>query len=195
MTLLKYKNVLITGGAGGGITTAQAIAAATDLPVHTGDLASLSQVYEAIHLADVLEHCPCPYEILIRVRSLLAPGGIVVARGPLENQVNLFQWSVKLSRLLRSRLRWIHRTIITPYHLVLFSLEGWKSLLRRAGFLSINEWVHELHWPAPEKFSLRLASLIKATSILLSKSTLGRQFYMGNRVLSVLTANHSMSTV
>ncbi len=169
--------------------TADAVSQATGIKVHAGALSDMEGRYYAVHLGDVLEHSPRPLSLLLAVRRLLRPGGLVIARGPLENQANLFQQTVRLSRLLRASLRELPPISMPPYHLVLFTYAGWNALIRRGGLRAVHERVYELHWPVPERFILRPRSILKELSLVLSGTGLGCRFRMGNRVLSVLTAN------
>ena len=170
--------------------TAEKTAAATGVPVHAGSLESLverGRRYDVIHFADVLEHCPRPLELLAPVRALLAPGGLVMARGPLQNQHTLFQQTLRLQRLARAWLGRLAPLETPPMHVVLFTRAGWHALLRRAGLAVQEERFYEVHWPAPERFSPRPVWLVKALSLLLSRSPVGRRLELGDRVVSTLS--------
>lgn len=168
--------------------TAQIAAQVTAVRVHAGELEALEKKYDVIHLADVLEHSPTPLEFLLRLRQALAPNGLMVVRGPLEGQVNLFQRAMQFSRVIRGFLSGgLLPTLMPPYHLVLFTYAGWNALLNRSRMHLLHQEVYESHWPAPEQFELRLISLAKEMSLLLSRSRLGRHLRLGNRVISVLT--------
>jgi SAM-dependent methyltransferase len=169
-------------------STADAVSQATAARVHAGDVDALGGQYDAVHLADVLEHCARPEDLLRRLLRLLAPGGLLIARGPLENQLNLFQQAVRLSRLTRGCLRELPPTTMPPYHLILFTLAGWKALFDRCGMRVLHEEVYEWRWPAPEQFTLRPVSVMKGLSLMLSRSRLGQRRRMGNRVVSILAA-------
>lgn len=169
--------------------TARAMATLIGIPVSHGELRALSGRFDVVHVADVLEHSPRPLDLLLRIRSLLPRGGFVIARGPLENQANLFQLVLRLSRLARNGARLVSTTEQSPYHLILFTLTGWHRLIRRAGFRVSQERVYELHWPAPERFTLQPVAIVKELSLVISRSRPLRAFRLGNRVISVLTAN------
>lgn len=169
-------------------STADAVSQVTAAKVHAGELDALGGQYDAVHIADVLEHCARPEDLLLRLRRLLAPGGVLIARGPLENQLNLFQQTVRLSRLTRACLRELPPTTMPPYHLILFTLAGWKALFDRCGMRVLHEEIYEWRWPAPERFTLRPVSVLKELSLMLSRSRLGQSRRMGNRVVSILAA-------
>lgn len=166
--------------------SAEVAARGTGLRVHAGPLASLSGGYDAIHLADVLEHSPRPIGLLREAVSLLAPEGVVLLRGPLENQVNLFQRVMRLRRQVLGRLRPPPPTEMPPYHVNLFTLAGWRALTSSASLVSISERVYEIHWPAPERFAPTLVSATKAASLLLTATPLGHRLALGNRVVTFL---------
>jgi SAM-dependent methyltransferase len=153
--------------------------------VHSGALTSLTPGYDAIHLADVLEHLPRPVELLTTMAHLLVPGGIVVARGPLENQGNLFRSLVVLSRSARARLGRVSPISMPPYHVVLFTAAGWRALLARATLSVQRQEIYEVRWPAPSNGGLRPIKVAKTLSLLVSASPLGRRWRFGNRVISL----------
>ncbi|HEX2570586.1 MAG TPA: methyltransferase domain-containing protein [Polyangia bacterium] len=170
--------------------TAEKAAAATGATVHAGSLESLvarGLRYDLIHFADVLEHCPRPIGLLAPARALLASEGLVIARGPLQNQPTLFQQTLRLQRLMRARLGRLAPLEAPPMHVVLFTRAGWHSLIRRAGFALQEEQFYEVHWPAPERFTPRPVWLIKALSLALSRSPVGRYWELGDRVVSTLS--------
>jgi SAM-dependent methyltransferase len=159
---------------------AAAAALASGLNVHSGPLSAIGQKYDAIHLADVLEHSPDPLALLCDATKLLEAGGVLLARGPLENQLNVFQLALKLKRLA-SRAP----TEMAPYHVILFTLAGWRQLLVRARLEIVSERVYEIHWPAPEQFQPRPISLTKSVSLLVSASPIGKALRLGNRVVTL----------
>jgi SAM-dependent methyltransferase len=164
--------------------TANALAAKTGRPVHSGRLSDVPGRYELVHLADVLEHSPAPVELLREAVRRVAPGGVLCARGPLEAQRNVFDSAMRVRRALRSR--WAPaRAELPPWHLCLFSLSGWHQLLERAGLSIVEEQVTEVWWPIqPTDSSFR--GLTKRASMTLSASWLGRRIRLGNRVVSVV---------
>jgi SAM-dependent methyltransferase len=168
--------------------TAEVTAERTGLPVHAGPLDALAGGYDVVHLADVVEHHPSPVDLLSAARDRLAPDGVLVARGPLENQDNLFQTVVRSNRVLLRRLGRARPIEIPPWHVTQFTLRGWRALLARAGLRPIDERVYEISWPAPESLSLRPAALLRRLSRTVSGLAPGRALHLGNRVVSVLAA-------
>lgn len=166
--------------------SARVAADVTGRPVHAGPLDRLAGRYDVIHMADVLEHSPTPAVLLAQAISRLAPDGLVALRGPLENQANLFQRAMRLRRQIRSRWAPPPPSEAPPYHVNLFTLRGWHALLARSGLVTVAERVYEIHWPAPERFAPTAISLVKAASLALTGTPLGRRLALGNRVTTLL---------
>jgi hypothetical protein len=110
----------------------------------------------------------------------------LIARGPLQNQRTLFNLALRARLTLKQRLGRAAVREEAPMHVVLFSLAGWRHLLRRARLTVITESLSELHWPAPERPDLSLKSLIKEASLRVSRSLAGRRLELADRVISVL---------
>ncbi len=77
--------------------------------------------FDAIVMADVIEHFSDPLEALIKIRTILKPDGILCIATPDINSV--------LSRLLKAKWWGIRKS-----HLVYFSRRTMKKMLDRAGF-------------------------------------------------------------
>jgi SAM-dependent methyltransferase len=169
-------------------TTAKLAADATGLPIHSGALSSLTEHYELTHLADVLEHVTDPFAMLVEARRRLTPDGLVIARGPLEQQPSLFQQAVRWQRTIRSRLLGARPMETAPWHISQFTLRGWTALIERAGLRVVEERLYETRWPAPDSFSVRPLSLVKTVSCAASASPIGKRLKLGSRVVSWLAA-------
>lgn len=174
--------------------SAQRTAEITGVPVHAGSLATAPGPYQVVHVADVLEHTPRPFEVLLQMQRLLAPTGRLVARGPLEAQPTLFRRVVRWQRLVRSRLGRVAAVTMPPWHLILYSLRGWRAMLARAGLRTLEEHRHEFHWPGPETFEPRPIWLVKHASVLASRSRLGQRLLLCDRAVSLLAARDSAAT-
>ena len=123
----------------------------TGLPVLTveGALAK-GACADVLHLGDVLEHLTDLDRELPRILSLIKPGGLLLAQGPLEANGNLFTWTLRLARSMRGR----PPIEMPPYHVVLATVEGQWALFRRFGLTAVEERVTEVSWPAPSRLSL-----------------------------------------
>jgi hypothetical protein len=106
---------------------------------------------DVLHLGDVLEHLTEMETEMPRILSLLKPGGLLLAQGPLEANGNLYTWILRLARWPRR-----HELIeMPPFHVTLATLRGQRALFRRFGLTTVEERVSEVWWPAPDRVSLR----------------------------------------
>ena len=175
-------------------TTAKIASAASGVTVHAGELGSLVGRYDVVHLADVLEHSPVPAELLRSAASLLGSDGVVLARGPLQNNRTVFNWALQWSRTARRALGPLPKLDAAPLHLVLFTYAGWRELIDRCGMEVVDERVYELHWPAPERLTPSFKSITKEISLRLTRTRIGRHLKMGDRVVTVLRPRRGVSS-
>ncbi len=144
---------------------------------------------DVLHLGDVLEHLTDLNHQMPEILSLIKPGGLLIAQGPLENNSNLYTWVVRsLHKFRRKR-----RIEMAPYHVLLATAKGQRSLFCRFGLEEIEFQVHEVAWPAPDTISLsvlktpRLAGLYALRRISQMISTYcftemgNRYFYIGRK--------------
>ena len=145
---------------------------------------------DILHLGDVIEHltdldCQMP-----EIVKLVRPGGLVVAQGPLEANLCLFTLLVRFTRALRRE----RRTEMAPYHVLLATAKGQRSLFQRLGLREIEYQISEVAWPAPARLSLadiwrlRSITLFVLRRVSQAISALGfaqmgnRYFYVGQRI-------------
>lgn len=122
----------------------------TGLPVLTAeDALERGSFADVLHLGDVLEHLTDIEREFPRVLSLLKPGGLLLAQGPLEANGNLFTWTLRVARALKRR----PPVEMPPYHVILATLEGQRALFRRFGLSAVEERVTEVSWPAPSRLA------------------------------------------
>ncbi len=164
----------------------------TGFRVLTADAAdsSAGQIADVLHLGDVLEHLTEMEDQLPKILRLIKPGGLLLAQGPLEGNFNFFAACCGLSR----RLRPWHRTEMPPYHVLMATSQGQRSLFQRFALSELEYSLHEVAWPAPSK--LRLGDFVRpkqATlfalrrvstrlSALNAKKWGNRYFYAGRKV-------------
>jgi SAM-dependent methyltransferase len=104
---------------------------------------------DVVHLGDVIEHLTDLDRQLRVALSLLRPGGLVIAQGPLEANANLFNY------LLRGwgHLRPGRQTQLPPWHVLLATARGQRALFDRLGLTQLEFSVFEVDWPAPSRLA------------------------------------------
>ncbi len=83
--------------------------------------------FDFIKLRDVVEHLPNPREVLDHVRTLLAPGGVLLLVTPNEGGL------ATRTRVLLRRRRTVVATVPPPHHLHSYTPDTLQRTLRRAG--------------------------------------------------------------
>ena len=127
--------------------------------VETLDLDGLRGQVDCLVYGDVLEHLVDPWSVLARHRSLLSPGGMVVASIPNVQHISLLQ------HLLRGGWTYSDHGILDDTHLRFFTLDSIRALFDRAG-LAIERTVG-LH-TAPQQsaaFVSMLAPVLAALGV------------------------------
>jgi SAM-dependent methyltransferase len=102
----------------------------------------LTGPFDVILCGDVLEHLRRPQDCLVWIRSLLAPGGVLLASLP--NGAHLY---VRL-HVLAGAFPQHDRGLFDRTHLHFYSWSGWRAVFEGAGF-SI-----EVCWPTAIPFGL-----------------------------------------
>lgn len=123
---------------------ASSIAGKTGIPVLTTSDA-MAGTADVLHLGDVVEHLTDTDRQMEQILSLLKPGGVLLAQGPLENNSNLFHFAISVSRRLR-RNREIQ---MPPYHVLLATAAGQRRFFNRLGLRELQYTIREEAWPAP----------------------------------------------
>lgn len=88
--------------------------------------------FDLIKLRDVMEHLPDPYEVLVEIRRLLAPGGLALLVTP--NEAGL----ATRTKVALRRPRRVVATVPPPHHLHSFAPATMARILRRAGLRPIR---------------------------------------------------------
>jgi SAM-dependent methyltransferase len=93
-----------------------------------GGLPSLGEAYDYVLCADILEHLRRPEDLLIQLRSVLKPGGVLVASLPNSGNV-YFRLNVLVGRFPQEDKGLFDRT-----HVRFFTWDGWRELFEGTGF-------------------------------------------------------------
>ncbi len=121
-----------------------------------GDVESLDAPYpdgyfDLLLYADLLEHLKNPWDVVVRHRRLLRPGGLAVASLP-----NIGHYSTLLM-LLRHRWRYEERGIMDGTHLRFFDRAGLRNLFRQAGYREVR--IYRRGGEGPKQRLLRALTL------------------------------------
>ncbi len=107
--------------------------------VYVGDLSegllrSWASSFDVIVAGDILEHLSRPETLMAPIRSLLAPGGILLLSLP-----NIANVTTRLA-LLAGRFDYSERGILDRTHLRFFTRASARDLLVSYGFRIVGEW-------------------------------------------------------
>ena len=149
-------------------TKAAAFASSKALPVHCSTLETAPfplDYFDVVTFLDVLEHLPEPTRELVRARSLLKPGGIIVVRLP---NTNFHLPKARLCRALKVADMGLHM----HYHLNHFTPGTLAGMLTNSGFevlrvdVGAPEHIAYAQWASPwaKRSYVRTASMVKVTT-------------------------------
>jgi len=113
------------------------------------DGAYAGQLFNVIHLGDVLEHLPDPAATLAGLLTRLKPGGLLFVEGPLETNPSPVYWAARLFGGVKHRLRPAEIGAGVPTHLFRTSALAQSRFFRqRFPILQPLYWqVSESGWP------------------------------------------------
>jgi SAM-dependent methyltransferase len=94
-----------------------------------GFIERLGMQFDAVLLMDVLEHLRDPITVLVRLKSILKPGGRILCTGP-----NVAYWAVRKDLLL-GRWNYGDTGILDRTHLRFFTADTWRRLLEGSGYV------------------------------------------------------------
>jgi SAM-dependent methyltransferase len=109
--------------------------------------------YAAIRLSNVLEHLTAPREQLGMLSRYLAPGGVLLIEGPLEENANLAFFARKLHFTVKNLLKPGWKASHPPFHVSFASASTQRRLFFSLGFESHYFHVGEGEWPFPVSLS------------------------------------------
>ncbi len=109
--------------------------------------------YEVVNLGDVFEHLFDPWEALLKIRSLLVPGGYFTGSIP-----NVSHWSI-VRQLLSGQFEYLPLGLLCVTHVRFFTLASFSALLSEAGFtLEYYERISPPPTPYGQKLIEKLVS-------------------------------------
>jgi len=112
---------------------------------------SLGGGADVLHLGDVIEHLTAIDKEMPAILELIAPGGVLIAQGPLESNANLFTLVLRVSRTMTQS----GESAMPPYHVSLATADGQRRLFTRLGLVARDFEISEVAWPAPQRLGLR----------------------------------------
>ena len=113
--------------------------------IHAWQACPAHQLFDAIHMGDVLEHLPAPAETLSFLLQSLKPSGLLFVEGPLEDNASLVLWAARSFGWLKRSLLPGHVGDGVPAHLF-----RTHATAQRSFFQHLLPGAKELHWQVEE---------------------------------------------
>lgn len=163
-----------------------------------GTVQASGQRFDIIHLGDVLEHLPDPYQTMRSLSALLAPGGLFFVEGPLQSNPSIVYFvSVALKRV--RRLVGADRIATSaPTHLMLVGRQAQAAFFsERLGFRQLFFEVYEMGWPyrvegrRPGSLGELVKHGIGSFAVVAARARLGGWPELGNRFRALLEVEPS----
>jgi len=135
------------------------------LNVVQGDINSFDaqrEIFSAITLIAVFEHIVDHDQLLMKAKRLLKPDGVLIILSPTARFASL---AGRLFQLMTGRreLPAFHKTFCPPWHPVLFSIEGLKSLIARYG-MTIEKII-----PSPSKSDKGIVGIVQKFATIMGR--------------------------
>ncbi|MEI9806537.1 MAG: methyltransferase domain-containing protein [Bacteroidota bacterium] len=132
----------------------------------------VAEKYDVIRLSNVLEHLTTPREIIAKLKSLLAPGGILLVEGPIEDNFSLAESFRKIYFRVGKWLKPGRTVTAPPYHIFFSNAKNQRQFFKDCGFEEIHFKTSEEAWPFPASVKEAKGVQGKITAIVakLSKS-------------------------
>ena len=148
-------------------------------------------MYNAIHLGDVLEHSPNPFELISSLLMMVSHNGYLLIEGPLERNMSPVFWASNAYRIIKKIFNYNHGpACIPPAHLFMVGEKQQLTFFKRFNNnIIIVDWkVYETGWPYQNGMFVK--KIIAKIGVLLSgKRIFGRT--IGNRFIAVLKVKHN----
>lgn len=148
-----------------------------------------SDLFDAIHLGDVLEHLPDPLVTLTALVGRLRAGGVLFVEGPIEVNPSPVYWAARIFGVIKRIVRPDFLATHPPTHLLRTNaLSQMHFFSRFGGQFELADWtVEETGWP------YRDGGLLKRAIARLAGALGGRHIFgvtYGNRFKAVLLKRH-----
>jgi cyclopropane fatty-acyl-phospholipid synthase-like methyltransferase len=125
------------------------------LPIRLGDIHDVTERgLDAIVLASVFEHLNDPADWLREAGGRLRPAGLLVTTQPTAPFARAAADLVRVG-IRRLPLPGLHQIFCPPWHVALYSLEGMKQVVERAGFRLVEVT------PAPQQREPGLTGIVQ----------------------------------
>ena len=118
------------------------------------DIDMYTESADVVHLGDVLEHVPDPAEVLAQACTLLRPGGLLLAEGPMEANLSMFNGFLAITAYIQGR----KPVDVPPYHVHLSTARGQLKLFERVMLTTEEFETSDISWPAPDRWTRRIAA-------------------------------------
>lgn len=151
----------------------------------TSLLGADDQLYDIIHLGDVLEHLLNPNETIGLLRRKLAPGGILFVEGPIEHNFHLAYPTRTIYFNIRKFLQPQRIASMRPFHVLFANRKNQLQFFERLRFKTLHYEIFEWAWPYPGSWKnapslkLKFECLIARISVASSRfiKNWGNRFY------------------
>jgi len=145
--------------------------------------------FDAVCLADVLEHVTDPIDLLLDLDKNIKKGGFFFIEGPIERNVSLVNYFAIIFGSLKKFFNRDYKNTFIPYHLYFCDINMQTLMLKKLkNYKIIDIQVYESGWPYYNGGIIK--KIIAYIAILISKANfLGFKF--GNRFRIILKKNES----
>ncbi len=140
-------DVSVSGVEAASLSSGCVVRTLADIDTYTGSA-------DVVHLGDVLEHVPDPVEVLAQACTLLRPGGLLLAEGPMEANLSLFNGVLAMAAFIQGR----KPVDAPPHHVHLPTARGQLKLFERAMLITKEFETSDISWPAPDRWTREIAA-------------------------------------
>jgi SAM-dependent methyltransferase len=146
--------------------------------VEVGDLNTFDPAvlgtFDCVVCSHVLEHLLAPDQVLVRLRSCLAPGGCLLVALP-----NVLYWKQRM-QFMRGRFRYTNGGLMDNTHYRFFDWDSSQRLVRDAGYV-MDEAAADGGFPLSRLFGEQLGSAIDRCAVSRYPGLFGFQFILRSR--------------